>query len=347
MRVGFDTSPLSRPFPPGVVRVAECTLAALEQRGVLEVVRLDPPPGGSLNRWRQRELPRLVRSRELVGLHSFVSAFAWRGPGRRVHTVHELPWKHGVQENSGWRHRFWAGLGRRRADATVTPTHFVARDLGAREAARGGKLHVVPWGVEASFCEFPPAGVVDELVGGRYRLPQDGFVLCLGANRAKKNLAALLRGLARRIEQGARPLAVVITGKDTLDLRRDLGLGSKLGLARHISTPGEIEAADLPSVLRLASVVAVLSRSEGFGLPVLEALASGTPVIVPRASAQAEVAGEFGLEVDAEDADSVAAALERACQEREEQRYILPARAADFRWETTAERIETIWKGLA
>jgi glycosyltransferase involved in cell wall biosynthesis len=329
-----------------VVRVVEQTLASLEASGKLEVVRILPPPKVKLRSWRQRVLPQEVAAQKLIGLHSFVSAFAWRGPGRRVHTLHELPWKHGVAENAGWRHRFWAGFGRRRADATITPTHHVARDTGGRLFGEGGKLHVVPWGVDGVFSEFPPAGVVDEVVGGRYRLPENGYALCLGANRAKKNVAAVLHGLARLIERGGPALHLVISGKDTPDLRRDLGLVSKLGLNRHVSTPGEIEEQDLPSLLRLATVVPVLSHSEGFGLPVLEALACGTPVIVPRDSAQAEVAGDAGFVVDSEDPDAVADALERARQEREELRYSLPMRSEAFRWQRTAEQIENLWESL-
>jgi len=347
MRVGFDVSPLFRPHPRGIVRLTDETVRALEARGTLEVVRLEPPAGRDLRAWRQRDLPREVAARGLFGVHSFVSAFPWRGPGKRVHTLHELPWKHGVHENADLRHRFWASLGTRRADATVTGTERAARDLGRPLAAEGGRVHVVPWGVGDAFRDEPEPGSVDEVALARYRRSESAFALCLGAVRAKKNLASVIDGLARLVARGAPELALLVSGPDTPQLRRDLGRVARLGLSRWVSTPGEIEEPDLPAVLRLATVVPVLSRSEGFALPVLEALACGTPVIVPRGSAQAEVAGPAGIAVDPDDADSVADGLERALRERVELRYRLADRAREFPWTRTAAALESIWEGLA
>jgi len=140
---------------------------------------------------------------------------------------------------------------------------------------------------------------------------------------------------------------LVVTGGDTPELRRDLGLASRLLLARFVSTPDVIAEEDLPSLLRLSTVVPVLSRSEGFALPVLEAMASGTPILVPNDSAQAEVAGPLGIGVDPDDAGSVADGFERAIRERESLRYKLSARAREFTWDRCAAGIESIWEELA
>jgi len=342
MRVGFDVSPLVRPHPLGVVRATRGLVDELERRTRLDVVRLGPDDGEGLRAWRQRRLPQLVHELELTGLHSPVSAFAWRGPGRRVQTVHELPWRHGVAENAGWRHRAWARLGRWRADRVLVPTEHVARDLG-----RSPKVTVCPWGVGPPFVDEPPPGVVDEVVLGRYRLGEDALGLCLGAVRAKKNLAAALDGLAAlRASDGPR-VTLVVTGENTPDLRRDLGLASRLGLARWVSTPGVVPDEDLPSLLRLAAFVVCLSRSEGFGLPVLEALACGTPVIVAAGGAPAEVAGPAGLAVDPDDAEAVADAIERAIDEREEWTWTAVDRAAEFPWSRTAAIVEDVWESFA
>src|SRR5690348_8841175 len=125
MRIGFDVSPLHRPHPPGVVRATRGLVEALERRGALRVVRLEPPPGVGLLRWRQRDLADACGRLDLAGIHSPVSAFAWRGRGLRVHTVHELPWRHGVRENAGMRHRFWATYGARRAACSIVPSELV------------------------------------------------------------------------------------------------------------------------------------------------------------------------------------------------------------------------------
>src|SRR5262249_8353941 len=159
----------------------------------------------------------------------------------------------------------------------------------------------------------------------------------------KKNLAAVLAGAAELKRRG-RELQIVVTGADTRELRRDLGLASRLSLARFVSTPGEIADADVPSLLRLASVVPVLSRSEGFALPVLEAMASATPVVVPHGSVQAEIAGAAAIAVDASDPVSVADGLERALDERERMRERLVQRAREFDWDRTAAAVESLWQ---
>jgi glycosyltransferase involved in cell wall biosynthesis len=99
----------------------------------------------------------------------------------------------------------------------------------------------------------------------RYRLGEDPFVFAPGAVRAKKNLAALLYALAERKQRGVRLLRVLVTGGDDPALRADLGLATKLGLDRWVTMLDEVAEADMPSLYRLASAVAVLSRSEGFG----------------------------------------------------------------------------------
>lgn len=349
MRVGFDTSPLSNehPHPPGIRRLVESLVRTLEERGRIEVVRLTPQPGAALRKWRHKELPRTVKAQQLVGIHSFLSAYPRGGPGLRVQTIHELPWRNGVMENSDLKHRYWASLGSRRADAILTATDYVAQQLRSNAFVRSDRVHVCPWGVAEEFQEEPPIGVVDEAVIARYTKSEDAIAFCPGAVRAKKNLDAVLHGLARLRERDGPRVQLLISGEETPDLRRSLGLASKLGLARWISTPGTIDDCDLPSVYRSASVVPVLSTSEGFGLPVLEALGCGTPVLVPRGSAQAEVAGADGFEVDSQDPNSVADGLERAIHEREDLRYILPDRARELSWVRCAEQVEALWMGLA
>ena len=345
MRVGLDLSPLSQPHPPGVVRVVRELSQRLSASERFEFVELRPSADADLRAWRQQELPKSVERDGLAGIHSFVSAFPWRGGGLRVHTVHELPWRHGVTENADWRHRFWASFGVRRADRTLSATAVVRDELSSSWLVPEEKLRVSPWGVGAPFGEEPPAGVVDEVVPGQLRLPEDPFFLAPGAVRAKKNLGALLEGFARLHADGLRA-QLVITGPETADLRRDLGLVSKLGLARWVSTPGELSDADLASLYRLAAGTCVLSSSEGFALPVAESLACGAPVVVASGGSAAEVGGDVGLQVDPSDPDSVAGGLKEALEHGAELRRGALARGAEFTWERSAREIEEVWGEL-
>lgn len=303
--------------------VREC-VAALERRGRIDVVRLVPPERGSLLRWRLSELAR--RASDLDGIHSFVSAFPILGPGPRVQTIHELPWLYGVSENADLAHRLWNWFGPLRAQAVVTATEFSARDLRSRLLPGRRKVRVIPWGVGEPFGPGPAE-----------RLQ---VLFCPGATRAKKGLDAVIAGAALLTP---RP-TIVVTGPPSAELERctlhALERDVRLVHREHLEEPELVEH------YRSALAVALLSYSEGFGLPVLEALACGTPAIVPRASAQAEVAGVAGLRVDPESPESVAGAIERAEEEREELRANGLERAAQFSWERTAAAIEDLWTEL-
>ena len=75
MRIGFDTSPLHRPFPPGIVRVTREVTAELERRGEIEVVRLAPEAGDDARKWRHETLGKEAARKSLAGIHSFLSAY--------------------------------------------------------------------------------------------------------------------------------------------------------------------------------------------------------------------------------------------------------------------------------
>lgn len=303
------------------MRVVHECVAALERRGRIEVVRLAPPPGANLRRWRQRDLAR--QAGELQGVHSFVSAFPVLGPGPRVQTIHELPWRHGVSENADLAHRLWNWFGPLRAQAVVTATEFSARDLRARLLPGRAKVRVIPWGVGAP---FGPGEVV-----------RQDALFCPGATRAKKGLAAVIEGAARL----AHKPSVIVTGPASAELERCVLRARELGVP--LVAHEHLDEIELVRQYRTARAVTLLSRSEGFGLPVLEALACGTPVIVPRASAQAEVAGGAGLLVDPGDPASIAAAIESA---GEHLRAKGLERAREFSWDRTAAAIEDLWTEL-
>lgn len=354
MRIGFDVSPLHRPHPRGIVRVVSGLAGALERRARHEIVRLEPPPGANLVRWRQLVVPAIARRERLDGVHSCLSSFPFlrlgsRG-GRRVQTIHELPWLAGEDENADVRHRAWAAVGPLVADRVVTATERTARDIRAWSPLAARKVRVCPWGVDAVFV--PGRLETDARFLARFGLGSAPFVVCPGAVRKKKNLAAALRGLARVRDDRLR---LVVTGERTSDLVADLVLAQELGLGTRVVSVGDVDDDALAALLRNASVALVLSRSEGFALPVVEAQACGTPVIVPAGSTQAEVAGDAGVRVDADDPDSVARGLEDATSARGTAESIAEfsadagsiANAARFTWSRCAELVERVWEELA
>lgn len=344
MRIGFDSSPLVRPHPPGVVRLVASALDALEREPGLVALRLQPTPRENLRVWRQLRLPQLVAERGLSGLHSFVSAFALAGGGRRVQTIHELPWRQGAKENAGLRHRFWAAIASRRADRVVCASRFVAEQLARGSLAE--RVRVCPWGVEFERFAAAPQDEAALRVARRLEArPDAALVFAPGAVRAKKNLAALLRGLEELRRRGRALPWVAVSGAISAETERDRALARRLGLESQVLWLGALDETDYLAWLARADAVSVLSLSEGFGLPVLEAFARGTSVLVAKPSSQAEVADGLGSEVDAQDARSVAEGLERALIDTAPREARI-ARAKHLSWQRCARRLAEIWGEL-
>lgn len=332
MRVALDLSPLHRfpggrwAFPVSVRRTVEPILGELGARGDVEVIEIRPSGGGPLGLWRQWALPRAAARAGAQVLHCFGSSFPVRASMPVVHTVHEAPWLHGTAENAGRRHRTWVRLGRARAARTCTPSPGVARDLRSDLPDAWPSLRVVPWGVGPDFR--PERDGSDERLAAELEgLPRSPFVLCPGATRPKKRVDRVLAGAGRV------PLVVAVSGTGEVP-------AGALAL-------GDVAPELLPALFRRATAAAVLSDSEGFALPVLEALACGTPVVVPRGSVQADTAGVAGIGVDADDPEDVARGLRVAQNLDPVRRAAGLARAAELTWARTADRLVQVWRELA
>jgi len=246
-----------------------------------------------------------------------------------VQTVHEAPWRHGVAENAGAVHRAWVRLGRARAAATCTPSAGVARDLTPHAS-----LHVVPWGVDPSFG--PEHDEIDALLRGSVQgLPGTPFVLVLGATRPKKRLDLVCAGAA------IADLPVVATGAVHTGMRTLANRFAGLTLV------GEVDDALLPALVRAAGCIAVLSTSEGFALPVIEALRSGCPVVTARDTVQSETAGEAAIDVDPADADDVARGFREALTEDVDRDRRGRQVADGYSWTHTADALVRLWRTLA
>jgi glycosyltransferase involved in cell wall biosynthesis len=164
------------------------------------------------------------------------------------------------------------------------------------------------------------------------------LVLSLSAKRPHKNLTRLLRALAE-LEPARRP-ALVVPGYPTPHERELRRLAAALGIADLVRFPDWLPARDLEGLYRAAACMVFPSLYEGFGLPVLEALARGVPVACSDRSSLPEVAGDAALLFDPEDVGAIRAAMERLLGEprlAERLRAAGRERAARFTWERTAE----------
>jgi glycosyltransferase involved in cell wall biosynthesis len=183
-------------------------------------------------------------------------------------------------------------------------------------------------------------------VRARYGLP-DRFVLGLGTLQPRKNFDGLVEAFRWLLsEWGDEPeiadLHLVISGGKGWMFEDTLALVERVGLSERVHFAGFVEDADLPALYTMAAVFAFPSWYEGFGLPVLEAMACSTPVVAADNSSLPEVVGDAGLMVDASDAGGLAAALAKLLTD-EVLRARLELAGAEqvrcFTWENAARQL--------
>ena len=207
------------------------------------------------------------------------------------------------------------------AAMVVTSSEASRRDLEAN-GVDPARIRVVPLGVDHVPAD---AGVVSS-VRARYRLPER-FVLFVGTLEPRKNLRRLATAMTRLED----PVPLVVAGPD--------GWGDvAAGIAGDVRFLGFVPAADLPGLYAAAAVFAYPSEAEGFGLPVLEAMAQGTPVVTSSGTATEEVADGAAVLVDPFDVDAIAHGLDEAQRRAPELADGGRARAAEMTWDAAARR---------
>jgi glycosyltransferase involved in cell wall biosynthesis len=179
----------------------------------------------------------------------------------------------------------------------------------------------------------------------RYHLP-DAMILFVGTIEPRKNLVRLVEAYACLRRQGITH-TLVIAGRRGWREDAVFATVERLGLGDHVLFPGYIPEEDLPIVYSLADLFVFPSLYEGFGLPPLEAMASGVPVVCTATSSLPEVVGDAALTVEATDTKALAIAMERALTMPDLRRELIirgRARAARFTWEDAAHRVLGIYE---
>jgi glycosyltransferase involved in cell wall biosynthesis len=314
LRVALHAGQLDQPVPGGIGRYVEGLLRHLPEAGVT-VERF------AGDRWRYEAWHRFRRPVVRTGgdlVHA--PSLAVPPPGRRplVVTVHDLAFRTHPDcfpPRGRTFHERGLALARDEAAAVVVPSEATAAELRAAgfEPAR---LHVAHHGID-----LPPLGQLES------REPQR-YLLFVGTVEPRKGVDVLLAAHAALRRQGHPDLELVIAGPP--------GWGKPPALdGPGVSAPGQVDEARLDALYRGAAALAVPSRSEGFGLPALEAMARGCPVVASQAGALPEVVGGAALLVTPGDPDALAAALDRVLTDESLADSLTAAgrrRAATFTW---------------
>ncbi|CAO5147894.1 Glycosyltransferase [Frankia sp. AiPs1] len=285
------------------------------------------------------------------------SEWTWRGSladalerarprPKLVVTIHDaVPWTHPetlTAHGARW-HRQMGERAARLADAVIVPTLAVAVEVARHLPLDPQRLHVIGEGVADAVVRVPPDA---EARAARLGLPPPGrYLLTLATLEPRKGLDTALAALGHPDDPGLPLVHVGATGWGGLDVRAEAG---RMGLGTdRVRTLGRISDEDLAVVLARAGVLLAPSRSEGFGLPVVEAMAHGVPVVVSDAPALVEVAGQAALVVGVGDAAGVAGAVARIIGDpllRDRLSAAGRSRAQTFTWKAAAESTWALYR---
>jgi glycosyltransferase involved in cell wall biosynthesis len=299
-----------------------------------------PARASSRPQWvlgEQLPLPVMARRANVAIVHSLASTAPLWGPFKRVTTVHDLIYARFPETHSGVRDkgmRLLVPSAVRRSHRVITGSESTRRDLIELLGVGPERIDVVPHGL-GTVRRHEPLPKAE--TRSRFDLAGRRVVLSLSAKRPHKNLELLIGALAR-ISPERRPL-LVLPGYPTAYEQELRARAAALEVNGDVRFPGWLSGSELEGLWAVSEAFVFPSLYEGFGLPVLEAMARGVPVACSDASSLPEVAGDAALLFDPHDEVAVAAAIERLLGDRAEAERLAAlgrARAAFFSWRRTA-----------
>lgn len=317
--------------------------------------------------WEQTMLPLLVHRYRLRLLHSLHYTRPLYLPCRSVVTFHDMtfllyPQLHTLPKRIIFPPAIRASA--RLADALIAVSEHTRQDAIRLLHIPPKKIHTAPHGVLPSYHPITDPSVLQSCQE-KYHLPSK-FILYVGAIEPRKNLPTLIRSYAAlnradnaRAVVGAQHVGthcaptiphLVLVGRLGWMYAEVLELIEQTGLQEKIHLTGYVPEQDLPAIYNLAQVFVYPSTYEGFGLPPLEAMACGTPVITTHVSAMIDVVGQAGILVAPNDEPALRQALQdmlTSPQLREDLRARGLTQAAGFTWQKTAHQTIQVYDSLS
>jgi glycosyltransferase involved in cell wall biosynthesis len=356
MRVAVDVTIPARAVS-GVGVYARSLVDALARRPI-ELhrwqQRLDTPGshrfrnGCRLMIWHQVGVPRRIRSEKIDVYHSACAVGPIQDACPTVLTVHDaiLRTAH-AQYSPADRlyHRVFSVAAARRSAAVIVPTAHSLGEVARAYRLRDTQLHLIPHGLSERF-RAPDRCEVAETVA-RLGLGKP-YVLMVGASTPRKNGVRLLQAFVRATAPfGDESFDLAIVGPLCASVER--ALSADPALNRRVRRLGVVRSEDLPALYAGARCLAYPSLSEGFGLPIVEAMACGTPVLTACGGAPEEVAGGAAALASGDDVTDLASNLQRLLEDEAWRNSLIErgfARSRAFCWERTAALTEQVYRSV-
>ncbi|WP_458189883.1 glycosyltransferase family 4 protein [Haladaptatus sp. NG-WS-4] len=241
-----------------------------------------------------------------------------------------------------------AFLGRavKKADQIITVSSHSEQDLQKYRDVQPERISVAPGAANERYRPRELSSNTRERLREEYDLP-DQFLLYVGNIEPRKNLVTVIEALSLLNEEERPPL--VIVGKEQLADETFKTAYQQCRFKDQITFTGYVAEEDLPLLYNMARIFVFPSLYEGFGLPVLEAIQSGTPVITSNTSSLPEVVGDAAVTVDPQDVSSISQEISELWTNehaRDEYRELGYERATEFSWQQTAKKIAETWDSM-
>jgi alpha-1,3-rhamnosyl/mannosyltransferase len=281
-----------------------------------------------------------ARSRRLDVYHD-PNYLAYRFDGPTVITAHDLSWirypeTHPSERVDVFNHLFPRAL--ERADVVITDADFVRREIIATFGVDPCRVKAIPLAARPGFKPHDAKDCAPTL--SAHSLNWRHYLLCVGTLEPRKNLQLVLRAYATLNESFQKAFPLVVVGAKGWLTSELESLMAPLARNGSLRTLGYVEDEELARLYASARALIYPSLYEGFGLPPLEAMASGTPVIVSNASTMPEVVGEAGMRIEPMDESGLRDAMLTIAEDDttwETMRAAGLAQAAKFSWQRCAQ----------
>lgn len=231
----------------------------------------------------------------------------------------------------------------RSAAAVITGSEFSKREIAARYGVPDERIHVTPYAADTSFAPVEPQRA--RRAAAKYGV-HGPYILFVGRIEPRKNIAGLVEAFSLLAADGAMRHTLVVAGMMD-DLFKDFHARTTARFGDRIRFTGRVEPEDLPALYSGADIFAYPSFAEGFGLPPLEAMACGTPVVTSNTTSIPEVTGDAALLVEPSDTAGLARAMSRLLHDRELRLALRAAgleRSRAFCWERTADLTRKVYE---
>jgi glycosyltransferase involved in cell wall biosynthesis len=310
--------------------------------------RVSRVPGTVL--WDQLAVPWVTRNEQLDIIFNPKFTVPLLHPAKKIFVLHGSEW-FAIPEHFKWYDRVYCRTivpwYCRRADAFIAVANRVKEDAVGYVHADPNKIFPIHNAIDPRQFHLIEDEARLAAVRKRYELPEK-FVLWVGQIESRKNVKRLLRAFAEIARDF--PHQLVIAGDQRWSTREELSEVATLGLERRLQFLGWVPHSDLPAIYRLAELFAFPSLYEGFGIPLVEAMACGCPVLTANTCAPPEVVDGAGYLVDPYDVGGIAAGMRTLLSDPALRAAMIARgleRAKAFSWEKSAREVLAVFDAVA